>query len=937
STQYSTVYCTVQYPAAAMERATKRRCSQGSLDMTPAEPPAQFFSLLFSSSSAFEARCGGAEAQDILLQCLRGSGLRASAISSPNLAVSVHVGSAPIPLPPGAGPEVILVRSMLGTHPQQDELEGEFQAWRPSHVLNLFSQAIARLDAMRGRSASSSAAAAAAAAAVTAPATPAALATDTVSGLALADALETRAEALISEAVAAHGSGLRLGLEKELSRIVAATSTFAAASLRYFLEQTRLPLHEIVLRPAAALATTTMTTTVAAAAAGPKSTSNRPAARMTLVLQGDCSAVKVRAGTVPSAAAAASEMAATAESDAAGVSSAAAAATAAAAAAASEAAAAANSAAAVCMTPGLLAVLEGGPPRLADLLLESFWQEMVRGGYHAPEALRAAAGPPLRAYFLAGVERAGGIALLAPAAFCPRRSLSLYLQGPAGAGKTAFARGMGAALAAAIQRWCDAGAPATAALVVQALNKPLGRLAAELAPRPNNNDTSTMGLAMSRRQTLAQAKPGLVCISFEEVPPTAAAAPAEASACVCGRSGVGGRYGGGGGGGSDYNGKAHHPSSNHFKANLDGCRASRGRGRCGASSYCHSASGCGGDSSGTSSGGNGTGVANDAESDSDQRVEQAAALELVARRFQHLSGDASLIAVFTSNYDLCPASAVALRRVGMFQHLVVMPASPLAGAERRAFALAYADAALQRALPRALAAAAAAAMAAETAAVIATAAATTARTAEAVLAATARAVARERGRIAAAVVAEEAKRTPTAASAASAAAVESDAAAGAAPAAAAIQVPALRGKVLQAEVPLVAGEGDVRLLVAQLRWAVAWAAAEAVRAHRQNAVAFADFGVRICCDGDISGDDMTIETRDKTRIVEVWMEPAATAAAAASSSSAIAGNGATSSPATGAGKVAGAAVLNDHRKIAPAYVRLLAPASSVCGNGSFWG
>ena len=51
-----------------------------------------------------------------------------------------------------------------------------------------------------------------------------------------------------------------------------------------------------------------------------------------------------------------------------------------------------------------------------------------------------------------------------------------------------------------------------------------------------------------------------------------------------------------------------------------------------------------------------------------------------------ISGDSSLIVIFTSNYDLCNSAQEALKRLDMFQNLKVLKTTPLSGDDRQEFA-----------------------------------------------------------------------------------------------------------------------------------------------------------------------------------------------------------------------------------------------------------
>lgn len=54
-----------------------------------------------------------------------------------------------------------------------------------------------------------------------------------------------------------------------------------------------------------------------------------------------------------------------------------------------------------------------------------------------------------------------------------------------------------------------------------------------------------------------------------------------------------------------------------------------------------------------------------------------------------ISGDATIITIFTSNYDLEPSTREALQRLDMFKNLSVVKVDPVTGKEREAFSIAY--------------------------------------------------------------------------------------------------------------------------------------------------------------------------------------------------------------------------------------------------------
>lgn len=197
--------------------------------------------------------------------------------------------------------------------------------------------------------------------------------------------------------------------------------------------------------------------------------------------------------------------------------------------------------------------------------------------------------------------------------FQPTYSLSLYLHGTAGAGKSSLVRNIVPAINAAIAKHCDP--ELLVRFVKQNLNKPFKTLQLEMDLRANNNDLSVMSIIQGRRMTLAQSKPGLVFVALEEMPSNEEGADpnqGEVSKLLSMRfSGRKGDFKEGGG-------------------NIPRNSAKRG-----------------------------------------------------------ISGDATIITVLTSNYNLEKPSLEALQRLEMFNNLKVVEVAPVSGKYREEFALSY--------------------------------------------------------------------------------------------------------------------------------------------------------------------------------------------------------------------------------------------------------
>lgn len=195
--------------------------------------------------------------------------------------------------------------------------------------------------------------------------------------------------------------------------------------------------------------------------------------------------------------------------------------------------------------------------------------------------------------------------------FSPTYSLSLYLHGTAGAGKSSLVRNLFPSINAAISKHCDP--ELLVRFVKQNLNKPFKTLQLELELRPNNNDYSVMSIIQGRRMTLSQSKPGLVLVALEEMPSNDANAdPNQSEVGKLLSMRFSGRKG-------------------EFKAG-QAPRNSTKRG---------------------------------------------------------ISGDATIISIFTSNYEIESPCIQALQQLDMFKNLTAVRVDPVSGKDRDAFSLSY--------------------------------------------------------------------------------------------------------------------------------------------------------------------------------------------------------------------------------------------------------
>lgn len=168
----------------------------------------------------------------------------------------------------------------------------------------------------------------------------------------------------------------------------------------------------------------------------------------------------------------------------------------------------------------------------------------------------------------------------------------------------------------------------TVRLVKQNLNKPIDVLQLELDLRPNNNDMSVMSIIQGRRMALSQTKPGLVFVALEEMPPY-----------------------------SDDSNPNQLETAELIRRRFDGKT-----GRNGSNDRYRGGRRCG------------------------NTNPQTTAMPAVKRG---ISGDASIVAVFTSNYALEHPSKHELAQLEMFSNLACVSFQAISGDDRAEFAKAY--------------------------------------------------------------------------------------------------------------------------------------------------------------------------------------------------------------------------------------------------------
>jgi len=274
---------------------------------------------------------------------------------------------------------------------------------------------------------------------------------------------------------------------------------------------------------------------------------------------------------------------------------------------------------------------------IADNMLTSTWSCLLRNGYYVDEARKSSLGPELRKFYISGLVSGsvdGNLPILLNAHFTPTHPLSLYLHGTAGAGKSSLVRALTPAIHSSISRHADP--ELLVRFVKQNLNKPMATLTLELELRPNNNDYSVMSIIQGRRMTLTQSKPGLVLVALEEMPSDVVGVDPR-------QEGVG---------------------------RLVSMRFSGRKGE-----FVEEEGQEGGGSNGGGGGTSGVGKKRkEAPRNSTKRG---------------ISGDATIITIFTSNYNLEAPCRNALQRLDMFKNLHVVQVAPVAGKDRKAFALSY--------------------------------------------------------------------------------------------------------------------------------------------------------------------------------------------------------------------------------------------------------
>ncbi|KAG7370929.1 hypothetical protein IV203_019499 [Nitzschia inconspicua] len=162
-----------------------------------------------------------------------------------------------------------------------------------------------------------------------------------------------------------------------------------------------------------------------------------------------------------------------------------------------------------------------GVTGVASIMVDSFFDRLLRLGYYAPSIIKEVIGEQLLFYFAHGLVSGNQVGsktspLSLKAHFDPTSPLAIYIHGVPGSGKSSLARFFPLALQHALMQHTDP--EYTVRFVKQNLNKPLSISGLELEIRPNNNDFSLMSIIQSRKETMSQSKRGLVVLNLEEMP-----------------------------------------------------------------------------------------------------------------------------------------------------------------------------------------------------------------------------------------------------------------------------------------------------------------------------------------------------------------------------------------------------------------------------------
>lgn len=165
--------------------------------------------------------------------------------------------------------------------------------------------------------------------------------------------------------------------------------------------------------------------------------------------------------------------------------------------------------------PSLYTALTRGAEAVSELMVDTFWTQLLRQGYFCATEIQTLLAPSLNHYFLSGVTRDSTVPIQLNAHFTPTFPLCFYLHGKAGVGKSSLAHAFAPALNATVEQYADP--EIVVRFVKQNLNKPMDTLRLELELRPNNNDLSVMSIIRGRRMTMRQSKPGLVVVNLEEM------------------------------------------------------------------------------------------------------------------------------------------------------------------------------------------------------------------------------------------------------------------------------------------------------------------------------------------------------------------------------------------------------------------------------------
>jgi len=281
---------------------------------------------------------------------------------------------------------------------------------------------------------------------------------------------------------------------------------------------------------------------------------------------------------------------------------------------------------------------------VVDDMIASTWDNLLRCGYYVDETRKTCLEPELKKFYLSGLlgGKESNMPILLNAHFTPTYPLSLYLYGTAGAGKSSLVTNLYPSINEAISTHCDP--ELCVRFCKQNLNKPFKTLQLELDLRPNNNDYSVMSIIQGRRMTLSQSKPGLVLVGLEEMPSNNSDADPNQSEV----------------------GKLISMRFSGRKGDFKGGQAPRNSAKRGEHMpipFLYVLSFC--------------------------PLLILTFLFAIIIIIIGISGDSTIITVFTSNYDLEAPCLEALQQLDMFKNLTVIKCAPVSGKDRNAFSLSY--------------------------------------------------------------------------------------------------------------------------------------------------------------------------------------------------------------------------------------------------------